>query len=39
MARFIRGTIRSREEMEIPSEDRQKIYEGNARKLLRLKLA
>jgi aminocarboxymuconate-semialdehyde decarboxylase len=36
---FIRETIRCLEEMEISSEDRQKIYEGNARRLLRLKLA
>jgi predicted TIM-barrel fold metal-dependent hydrolase len=36
---FIRETIRCIEEMEISSEDRQKIYEGNARRLLRLKLA
>ena len=36
---FIRETIRCLEEMEISSEDRKKIYEGNARRLLRLKLA
>ena len=36
---FIRETIRCLEEMEITSEDRQKIYQGNARRLLRLKLA
>jgi predicted TIM-barrel fold metal-dependent hydrolase len=36
---FIRETIRCIEEMEISSEDRKKIYEGNARRLLRLKLA
>ena len=36
---FIRETIRCIDEMEISSEDRKKIYEGNARRLLRLKLA
>lgn len=36
---FIRETIRCLEEMEISSEDRKKIYEGNARKMLRLKMA
>ena len=36
---FIRETIRCLEEMDISSEDRKKIYEGNARRLLRLKLA
>ncbi len=36
---FIRETIRCLEEMEISSEDRKKIYEGNARRMLRLKLA
>lgn len=36
---FIRETIRCLEELDISSEDRQKIYEGNARRLLRLKLA
>jgi predicted TIM-barrel fold metal-dependent hydrolase len=36
---FIRETIRCLDEIEISNEDRQKIYEGNARKLLRLKLA
>jgi predicted TIM-barrel fold metal-dependent hydrolase len=36
---FIRETIRCLEEMDISSEDRKKIYEGNARKMLRLKLA
>jgi predicted TIM-barrel fold metal-dependent hydrolase len=36
---FIRETIRCIEEMDISSEDRKKIYEGNARRLLRLKLA
>ncbi|HLC43288.1 MAG TPA: amidohydrolase family protein [Methylomirabilota bacterium] len=36
---FIRDTIRCLEAMEISAEDRQKIYEGNARKFLRLKLA
>ncbi|MGH9691729.1 MAG: amidohydrolase family protein [Candidatus Acidiferrales bacterium] len=36
---FIRETIRCLEQMDISSEDRKKIYEGNARRLLRLKLA
>lgn len=36
---FIRETIRCLEEMPIPDEERRKIYEGNARKLLRLKWA
>jgi predicted TIM-barrel fold metal-dependent hydrolase len=36
---YIRETIRCIEELSISSEDRQKIYEGNARKLLRLRLA
>jgi predicted TIM-barrel fold metal-dependent hydrolase len=36
---FIRETIRCLEEMDISSEDRKKIYEGNARRMLRLKLA
>ncbi len=36
---FIRETIRCLEALPISDEDRQKIYEGNARKLLRLKLA
>lgn len=36
---FIRETIRCLEQMDIPSDDRRKIYEGNARRLLRLKLA
>lgn len=36
---FIRETIRCLEEMEISSEDRKKIYEGNARRMLRLKMA
>jgi predicted TIM-barrel fold metal-dependent hydrolase len=33
---FIRETIRCLEEMRISGEDRRKIYEGNARQLLRL---
>jgi len=33
----VRKTIDSINEMPIPEEERQKIYEGNARKLLRLK--
>lgn len=33
---FIRDTIRCLEEMPIPREERRKIYEGNARRLLRL---
>lgn len=36
---YIRETIRCLEELPISNEDRKKIYEGNARKLLRLKLA
>ncbi|HVB58849.1 MAG TPA: amidohydrolase family protein [Candidatus Acidoferrales bacterium] len=36
---FIRETIRCLEQMDISIEDRKKIYEGNARRLLRLKLA
>jgi aminocarboxymuconate-semialdehyde decarboxylase len=36
---FIRGTIRNIEEIDLSAEDRRKIYEGNARRLLRLKLA
>jgi uncharacterized protein len=36
---YIRETIRCIDELPISAEDRQKIYEGNARKLLRLKLA
>jgi uncharacterized protein len=35
---FIRETIRALEEMEISKQDRYKIYEGNARRMLRLKL-
>jgi aminocarboxymuconate-semialdehyde decarboxylase len=35
---FIRETIRCLEAMAISDEDRKKIYEGNARKFLRLKL-
>jgi len=35
---FIRETIRCLEAMSISDEDRKKIYEGNARKFLRLKL-
>ena len=34
--RFIRETIRSVEEMDIPETDKKKIYEDNAKKLLRL---
>ncbi|HVB33640.1 MAG TPA: amidohydrolase family protein [Patescibacteria group bacterium] len=34
---YIRETIRCIEELPISAEDRQKIYEGNARKLLRLR--
>jgi predicted TIM-barrel fold metal-dependent hydrolase len=34
--RFIRETIRSIKEMDIPESDRKKIFEDNARKLLRL---
>ncbi len=34
---FIRETIRCLEEIDMTKEDRQKIYEGNARKMLRLK--
>lgn len=36
---YIRETIRCLEELPLSPEDREKIYEGNARKLLRLKLA
>jgi aminocarboxymuconate-semialdehyde decarboxylase len=36
---YIRETIRCLEELPISGEDRKKIYEGNARKMLRLKLA
>ena len=36
---YIRETIRCVEELPISAEDRKKIYEGNARKMLRLKLA
>jgi aminocarboxymuconate-semialdehyde decarboxylase len=36
---YIRETIRCIDELPISSEDRKKIYEGNARKLLRLKRA
>ncbi|HVA94993.1 MAG TPA: amidohydrolase family protein [Candidatus Dormibacteraeota bacterium] len=36
---YIRETIRCIEELPISAEDRVKIYEGNARKLMRLKLA
>jgi uncharacterized protein len=36
---YIRETIRCIDELAIPGEDRAKIYEGNARTLLRLKLA
>jgi predicted TIM-barrel fold metal-dependent hydrolase len=35
---YIRETIRCMEELSISNEDRKKIYEGNARRLLRLKL-
>jgi predicted TIM-barrel fold metal-dependent hydrolase len=36
---YTRETIRCLEEIDITAEDRKKIYEGNARKMLRLKLA
>ena len=36
---YIRETIRCVEALPISAEDRAKIYEGNARKLIRLKLA
>jgi aminocarboxymuconate-semialdehyde decarboxylase len=36
---YTRETIRCIEELPISSEDRKKIFEGNARKLMRLKLA
>jgi predicted TIM-barrel fold metal-dependent hydrolase len=36
---YIRETIRCIEELPISVEDRARIYEGNARKMLRLKLA
>jgi predicted TIM-barrel fold metal-dependent hydrolase len=35
---YIRETIRCIEELPISTEDRKKIYEGNARKLMRLKV-
>ena len=35
---YTRETIRCLEEMDITAEDRKKIYEGNARQMLRLKL-
>ena len=35
---YIRETIRCIEELPISDDDRMKIYQGNARKLLRLKL-
>jgi aminocarboxymuconate-semialdehyde decarboxylase len=36
---FIRETIRCIEAMDLTAEERQQIYEGNARRMLRLKLA
>lgn len=36
---YIRETIRCLEELPLEAEDRYKIYQGNARKMLRLKLA
>ena len=36
---YIRETIRCMEELSISSEDRKKIYQDNARKLLGLRLA
>lgn len=36
---YIRDTIRCIDELPVSDEDRKRIYEGNARKLLRLKLA
>jgi len=36
---YIRETIRCIEELSLSAEDRAKIYEGNARKLMRLRLA
>jgi uncharacterized protein len=36
---YIRTTIQAIENLPISSEDRKKIFEGNARKLMRLKLA
>src|SRR5665213_1250096 len=36
---YIRETIRCIEELPISAQDRHKIYEGNARRLMRLKLA
>jgi len=35
---YIRDTIRCIDELSVPAEERKKIYEGNARKLLRLRL-
>jgi predicted TIM-barrel fold metal-dependent hydrolase len=37
-AGYIRETIRSLEVLEIPDADRRKIYEGNARRLMHLRL-
>jgi aminocarboxymuconate-semialdehyde decarboxylase len=37
-AGYIRETIRCVDALEIPEADRRKIYEGNARRMLRLKL-
>jgi len=37
-AGYIRETIRCVDALEIPDADRRKIYEGNARRMLRLKL-
>jgi len=34
---YIRETIRCLDEMPLSDEDRSRIYEGNARKLLRLR--
>ena len=34
--RLVRETIRSVEEMDIPDSEKKKIYEGNARKIMRL---
>lgn len=36
---YIRETIRCIDALSISPEDRTKIYEGNARKMMRLKLA
>jgi predicted TIM-barrel fold metal-dependent hydrolase len=36
--RLVRGTIRSIREMNIPESDKKKIFEDNARRILRLRV-